>query len=198
MKWTEQRDARLREMVETEMDWGGIAQQLRVTRDAVVNRARRLGLKSLAPKGPRLRRDGWTEEMDTKLRELMANERLTLRDVAAHFGKTRNAISARASHLGIPPRGRKGRPVTRDSLKIASEKVEELRAEPVDDEECADGVGLMDLEPFMCRWPIGGSGRHTRFCGAGTIRPYCDGHHAMAYVRPEVRSHAGSALAHTP
>ena len=188
MKWTEKRDARLREMVEAKMDWGGIAEQLRVTRDAVVNRARRLGLKSKAPRGAKVRKDGWTEEMDAKLRELTASEHATLRDVAAHFGKTRNAISARMGHLGIASHRAKGRPITRASLKIAANRLDELKPDIVADEvECADGVGLMELGHFMCRWPIG---------GAGTIRSYCAEHHAMAYVKPESRPLVGSGSAH--
>lgn len=196
MKWTEKRDARLKEMADAKMDWHAIAAELRVTRDAVANRARRLGIKSLAPKVRAPRKRDWTPEMDARLKEMILGK-ATLAEVGAAMGKTRHAISGRMTKLGIGSPLGKQKHVTRASLKRAAIRIDELRSEEIaDDEECAEGVGLMDLEMFMCKWPIGGAGRHTRYCGAGTIRSYCDTHHAMAYVRIEDRSRAGSGSAH--
>jgi GcrA cell cycle regulator len=51
-------------------------------------------------------------------------------------------------------------------------------------------VGLMELKPSHCRWPIGHPGDPDfRFCGlkSPTGQPYCAGHAAKAYASPLAR-----------
>lgn len=48
----------------------------------------------------------------------------------------------------------------------------------------AGGVTIFDLEPGMCRWPVGDpKADEFRFCGANAVsgRSYCCRHHSIAY-----------------
>lgn len=55
--------------------------------------------------------------------------------------------------------------------------------QPFDVEDDVDAVdvihlvGLLDLEPSSCRWPMAGEGAQTMFCGEHTKHgPYCPTH----------------------
>lgn len=52
------------------------------------------------------------------------------------------------------------------------------------------GVTFLELRHRDCRWPMGGPREPAElFCGepAELGRPYCSGHCAVAYVKPERR-----------
>jgi GcrA cell cycle regulator len=52
-------------------------------------------------------------------------------------------------------------------------------------EVAAKAIALIDLKSHHCRWPVGGSGGATLFCGghAEAGYPYCPAHCRMAYQR---------------
>ena len=54
-----------------------------------------------------------------------------------------------------------------------------MRVKLEDTPEVIEGVTMRDLEPHMCKWPIGDpQDSNFRFCGKRRIRskPYCEKH----------------------
>jgi hypothetical protein len=54
--------------------------------------------------------------------------------------------------------------------------------------ECV-GITLADLDPGMCRWPIGDPrSEEFRYCGAPAAKSWCAHHHAIAYQSADDRA----------
>ena len=43
-------------------------------------------------------------------------------------------------------------------------------------------VGLLDLTPGACRYPVSGEGEHTLFCGFEAASTYCTAHRAICWT----------------
>lgn len=109
------------------------------------------------------------------------------------------AIGAPASTLPASPpkrvRTRKARP-RRERKKAPPMELPALQMEPAREPFAEIGVGLIDLLPEHCRFPIG-NGRAIRYCGAPRLRkpgmfsdgcsPYCEEHTRLCYVPLEAR-----------
>jgi GcrA cell cycle regulator len=133
----------------------------------------------------------WSAETLARLRELVA-EGLSSTAIAAKLGLTRNAVcGARTRHHIPPPQPlpkpksapRHDRAPTARFRALQRELPRPERPAPVRDPHPVgkDGVALVQLEWWMCRWPLPQShGSAMRFCGqpAVTGQPYC-GEHAQ-------------------
>ena len=143
----------------------------------------------------------WTPERDDKLRELW-DSGLTGSQIGVRLGATKNSVIGRAHRLHLPPRGK--RKAKRKPLTDAAGEVRELTAEdframrplaevlPAETDPVIELPALprmprrlliWDLTPRDCKFPIGGSGEFTEFCGEVRVadRPYCSAHVAVAY-----------------
>jgi hypothetical protein len=95
--WSVADERRLRRLKREGLDLGDMARALRRTKADVADRMRRLGI--LAEKR------GWTPEEDAMLRSSIG--RIDRDEIARRLGRSRNAVNARLSFLGItPPRSR--------------------------------------------------------------------------------------------
>jgi GcrA cell cycle regulator len=135
----------------------------------------------------------WNAERLARLRELVA-EGLTSAAIGKRLGFTRNAVcGARKRHaIGLgeaAPEPRRGpRPerhpapanrsvaLRREAPQLAAHRPERVREpHPV----AKDGVPLLHLEYWMCRWPLPQSdASEIHFCGKPSVdgRPYCEEH----------------------
>lgn len=100
--------------------------------------------------------------------------------IARQIGVTRNAFLGKAHRLNwqrgtplVPTPGPKVKPSAKGKPRVAKPKPE--RTVPVKPKW---GYRLMDLTPTTCRWPVGGSGASTLFCGdaVATDSVYCEEH----------------------
>lgn len=133
--------------------------------------------------------------------------------LAARYGKTKNAVigiwfrhvppEQRAEMLRSPARkavmaaarARKAR-ARRERKKALPVELPALQMEPAHEPFAEIGVGLIDLLPEHCRFPIG-DGRAIRYCGAPRLykpgmfsdgcSPYCEEHTRLCYVPLEAR-----------
>ena len=149
----------------------------------------------------------WTDAAIARLLELLEVEKLTCSQAAAalnhEFGAraiTKNAVIGKAYRAGIvigngkrPKRVQMGRVAAFKPAKpakpptVPAQIAQPLEATPKAATPAPDdlsrSVGLLDLTPFHCRWPLGES--PFRFCGEAAIagRSYCQTHHQIAYSR---------------
>lgn len=105
--WTDERENDLRVMVEAGMQPAAIVEAFakecrrKLSEEGVRQRAWLIGVRFKSPSA------FWTDERDTKLRELWAHEpRLRLAQIVAGLGGgiSEPAVSARAAKLGLPSR----------------------------------------------------------------------------------------------
>jgi GcrA cell cycle regulator len=136
----------------------------------------------------------WNAERLARLRELVAGG-LSSTAIGAKLGFTRNAVCGARKRHGISPPPQPA-PEARSAPRrgaAAADRSGALRRGlprsapqspgPVRDPQPVgkDGVPLLQLEWWMCRWPLPQShGSAMRFCGqpAVTGQPYC-GEHAQ-------------------
>jgi len=144
----------------------------------------------------------WSDSELDKLRHLWA-EGWAAADIAWELGRvSRSAVLGKVRRLGLPYRRTPG--VT------SKGKVRRVKAaapfrflnlprlpnpKPGDKRSLNGGaweaiagttpVPLVDLEPGMCRWPIGKDSPYL-FCGCGAIGTYCEYHAAVAQRRVPV------------
>ena len=131
----------------------------------------------------------WTKVMNEELGDLLLVQKVRFRQVAQHFGCTKNAAIGAAHRIGIMV-GKKGgggaggRPKKDKAEQKARKKLldarrralvkSERRAPQVKADAARIGqFRLWDLEPGMCKWPFGE--RDYSFCGAKTVEggSYC-------------------------
>lgn len=185
------------------------------TRDAVIGRARRLGLH-IPRDRPRERvrpaplpfltrfdddMADWTGDDLALLRREWGNGK-SAGDIGAMLGRSRNSVIGKAFRLGLSAKTpasialptTKPRTKTKDvPAAAAAGGSNGDRKRPVPP---AAGVTLLDLGPRDCRFPVAGEGRHTRFCGHdvdpaasgfASRRSYCPKHGAVAVGKDQKR-----------
>ena len=156
--WTPDKTAKVKAMLETGATAGEVALKLKLTRAAVIGKARRMGWKmasglncgrnAFAPKEPR---------------PSIAPERVP--NPAYKLDKRKRGMSDK--------REAKSRPEDRREPGSVMLRSIGLICEPVD---------ILDLKPSHCRWPID-QGQRVMFCGAQRDgeRPYCSSHAVLAF-----------------
>ena len=133
----------------------------------------------------------WNAERLARLRELVA-EGLSSTAIGAKLGLTRNAVCGARNRHGIPPAPEARSAPRRDAapadrsgaLRRVLPRSAPERFGPVRDPHPVgqDGVPLLQLEWWMCRWPLPQShGSAMRFCG----QPAVAGDHTAGSTRSD-------------
>ena len=152
----------------------------------------------------------WTPEMDEQLKQLRIDG-LSFRDIGLTMRVSRNAVVGRAARLRakgvaiaetVPPayqiRRAPKTPPEPKHIRTAAENVGTGRhraAAPQKPWRVVSEAAWIPLDPDavkplvvreakQCAWPVGGEGSDTLCCGkpALTGKPYCEHHHALAFV----------------
>lgn len=142
----------------------------------------------------------WTDEAIEQLRK-MRDEKMSFRSIAEVLGVSRNAAIGKAHRLGIWTEKSAKQPMAAKPVRVKREKpafvppapkVRQVPEKPlpvvvpvvVEAEADPEGVALLDLSHFHCRWPLGPvRAVATHFCGRMKRdgSPYCDDHHRLSY-----------------
>ena len=113
----------------------------------------------------------WTNYAVKTMKDLM-EQGWTARRIALHLGPefTRSAVIGKWNRMGF----------RNTHFVLVDPKVNKVEDLPTTD---LKGVLFDNLEGDMCRYPLGGQGRHIVFCGEATInRVYCDCHQRLTRV----------------
>jgi GcrA cell cycle regulator len=131
----------------------------------------------------------WSDADDALLRSLWI-EGLTCSQIGLRLGITKSAVIGRARRIGV---GGRPNPIIRGGERAATDKRRiDNRPAPMDAARiAAANVAVPAVVRVVagsdgCRWPIGDpKHRDFRFCAAprAASRPYCNDHHAKAFVR---------------
>lgn len=186
IKWTEERDARLREVVNQTKDHEAAARILSAEWGREVSfyqvRSRATSIRALIG-----RHTPWTDECDALMRKLFAEKR-PVSKIAAELGLTRNSVIGRLHRAGLsrgrvprakpdpnaPKRPRAVRPVLQPPVDASSIPIEQRRS-------------IFELTDHTCRWPFGDPQLPGFFfCGAEPehASSYCPQHTREA--RPQL------------
>jgi GcrA cell cycle regulator len=163
--------------------------------------------------------NGWTDDRVTLLKKLWTDG-LSASQIAKQLGGvTRNAVIGKVHRLGLAGRAAPSRPIKRvlaapvrpKPVLVATATPRPAVATgpapaaphapvaakparvPAPPREQGDVIGVLELGPHMCKWPIGDPGDpHFGFCGAQVAPglPYCTEHAAIAY-QPHVTRKPG-------
>lgn len=181
--WTEAEDRLIREGRESGLSSSQIAHKLGKPKNAVIGRARRLGLPRLANN----EFTHWTPEEDAVI--LKNNGAMSLRRIAAILGnRTESAVKNRRNKLvqaGVKIERRRPPMPIRKKAKAKSQ----TRYERPDlgDAPVSLAITCEWLEPDSCRFIAGDPKIDGTYCGH-PVKPessYCPYHHAVVWVRPE-------------
>ena len=91
-RWTEEEDARIRELAAQRLSWQAIADDLGVSKSGVEAHARRIGVTKPSSVA-------WTDEDDERLRELWGSR--SREACATELGRSRRAVEEHALLLGL-------------------------------------------------------------------------------------------------
>lgn len=131
----------------------------------------------------------WSEADDALLRSLWESG-LPATQIGQRLGLSKSAIIGRARRLGVA--ARKSPIIRGGAAVVAAAQRSVTRAKPVDAARvqaaaaCVPAVVTVPMGADGCRWPLGDpKERAFRFCEAPRplARPYCEAHHAIAFVR---------------
>ncbi len=168
--WCEDRDGRLRAMLDAGASASMIASALGTTKNAVLGRKFRLGLgKPMLPRTPE-------EIAAARQRRLEARRALNKKH------REERRVRPRLSY-SLPP-----------SPKPAAQWVDPPEPTVVENiVPVGQRCSILELNESTCRWPIGDpSAADFFFCGGKTTEglPYCGYHSRIAYVAPQWRRRA--------
>jgi GcrA cell cycle regulator len=155
----------------------------------------------------------WTHDRTEKLRELWDMGMSASKIALKMGGTTRNAIISKVHRAGMKPRKTDPR-LRMPAANYAAEKIGNARRaaqglppieykgapemapnppKPSPAATATEGLTLVtfeELQPRMCKWPIGDVGTLSfRFCGCDQVegRPYCAQHDAISVARAPKR-----------
>lgn len=172
MLWTPAQDTQLKLLYESGLPFRQIAPHFGVSFMACHKRVQRLKL------GNRFIERKWTDEMDSRLRELKA-EGLSATLIGREMGKSRNAIIGRMHRLGLcgastkraygPRRPKQHRINIARIFRPIVPKPESL------------GFSIIDLPPHCCKFAEGDS--PYTFCGQPTLEglSWCPYHCSVVF-----------------
>jgi GcrA cell cycle regulator len=165
--WTDDRVATLKKLWTEGLSASQIAKQLGgVTRNAVIGKVHRLGLAGRAAPSRPIKR---VSVPVARIRPSIAPVSV---DAAAEIAKAVRLKKASAALVGNEP----ANPSAETPAKPIAAKVRPLREGEI--------IGVLELGPNMCKWPIGDPGDPDfGFCGthcaSGAV--YCEEHAAIAF-----------------
>ena len=136
----------------------------------------------------------WGAEQDAVIIEHY--NKMRAKQIAELLCVTKNAVIGRAKRLGLSrtmdARVKSHKPLAPfgswrrkgwDRIQRMFDLKEAAPAPVIPEEPVIGGISFMDLAIKSCRFPIGGAGIETMFCGADIHgeKPYCLGHCQVAY-----------------
>ena len=202
--WTDSELAQLRELMGAGVRHRLIADILGRTYCAVVNKAKKSGIKHASPYKNRECSGRWTMEETSILLECH-KEGLSAEESARKIpGKSRNAILGKIHRLGLsntrkhkkpkrPKREARPRVYVRQVRKPRPPKIPKSRTplslSELDPPEHMQ-INLMDRERNQCAWVIGDpKGMDTKCCGRSTWNEtsYCDVHYSASIEPKKVK-----------
>lgn len=162
-----------------------------VSRNAVIGKAHRLRLtKDAMPKKLPQTRLTWTPAMTASLFRCVAVDGMTDKQAAAELGRifkrkvSRHTVKDHQRQLGLV-KARRAKEPKRAVMTGAG--LEQPASDPAPKPEPIPvpiQIGVADLLPRMCRWPVGDPMRDDfTFCGRARLmgKPYCPDHVRIAY-----------------
>jgi GcrA cell cycle regulator len=120
----------------------------------------------------------WTDEQIETLKSLWAAG-LSCNAIGRKLGCSKNAVVGKAHRLKLQQRRNPNHPSHLITARLRAREAAKQSAAA-----SAFGASLLELEPSMCRWPIGQENGQHRFCGHAKREegPYCATHAALAYI----------------
>jgi len=172
--WSPERVQALKAMVADGLSFGIIADKLGVSRNAVIGKADRLGLKRPKPPTMTKHKTFWTPDNVARLKELVA---LGWGNIAIGkaLGVSPAVVNNRKRILGLT------RPYER---RITKPKPVQLRLFDLPPEDLTDcSAPLLALRQDQCRWFVQGGGIEGLCCARRVLAgsSYCDRHHHRVY-----------------
>ncbi|MFA5567997.1 MAG: GcrA family cell cycle regulator [Trueperaceae bacterium] len=160
-----------------------------VTRNAVIGKVSRLGLKRDAASFPTRRPPFlWTQDLDKRLRRAVKDGR-TDAEIALELGAPLASVSHRRRVLGLDKRGVYRRPTLVFSRpeSAAATHGEVRPPEPPDPADAPGKRTLLTLAFGECKWPMAQVQGEWTFCGEQQAGegPYCKAHAERAYKPPK-------------
>ena len=182
--WTEETEARLRELVESGVSAAAIGEELGLAPSAVIHKMSRMGLRSKIRCVPKPSAGPcptvWVTERVARLRELTEAGYSDSR-IARELGVTRQAVLNKRRALGL----KKPRVVFAIERAPRASKVfvPSVRIFDLEPEVVENPLPLIKLRSDQCRWPVANSGLDMLCCArhAQHGTPYCAIHHKRAY-----------------
>ena len=190
--WTKQDEGMLERLwLKEGLSASLVGQKLGRSRSSILGQAKRMGLRKPrsqithrinANTGEVVKHFAWTEERETKLK-LYCAQSLSWDIIGYKLGIAATTATKRAGELGIEKKpaipaswGQQLKPRTRS--KARKFQPESLKVHKPDRK--AEGkIGVLDLKPGMCRWPVGDPlGDDFSFCGDQCAKgsSYCTEH----------------------
>lgn len=199
--WTEDDVEQLVRLVSDGRSARQIAAELGYSRNAVIGKCGRMGLRLAGGKArndskPKRRVDSWTEETWRRLAE-MWNAGRSSAEIAKSFGISESRVKQRAAERRdlCPARAngwntRKAAQFRRAAGRYASRHDVRLREHASDEAQSYDATALnvtmMDIRSGQCRWPVNAPerGGEFLFCGheVAAGKSYCQHHHLRGTV----------------
>lgn len=129
----------------------------------------------------------WTDERVALLKKLWV-EGKTAAEIAKELGGvTRNAVIGKAHRLKlsnrVSPIQQNKKPAPKQAPAVAANSEKKIQ-KIIEQDNLRKGVDLMELNPRMCRWPLGDPrDENFSFCGGSSLEglPYCSDHAKVAY-----------------
>lgn len=181
MTWTADKIATLQRLLADGMQTEEIRRSLSMTRNQIIGKATRLGLKL---NGVDVRNAKLVKLNDSKRIRALYADGMAITNIAKIMKVSANTITGRIERdiaAGSIPR--------RPNI-VPKAQAEKIMASPVsmlpdrDLDPGVTGVTIMDLTTYSCRWPLNGAGEDTVFCGEAQDKdcPYCAKHRATAWT----------------
>lgn len=177
--WTEENKAKLIDLHSQGYSSSRMARELDptgwLTRNAVIGKRHRLGLPG-SPASIHSRKPPaqWRIEQIEQFRTLHG-QGWSGEAIAKMVGMSASAVYAKAFRLGVSFKASAAkRQRERPTRSTARTPIFDL---PV--EHTPHAIPIIDLESYHCRWPVGGAGKNTLYCGIAqeANSSYCARHH---------------------